>query len=304
MDTKIVQLFHSIQIFCPVFFIAMENLFAKNLIALREKKGETQVETASALNLSRSTYANYESELSLPKIDVLGKITGHFGVTVDMLLFSDLTNVHLNTGDKAPKKVQSVQPIVQPSVHLKGKKEANAPGIHQGMPAVVTVDTSGRDNVVFVPVKARAGYLLGYGDGDYISTLPAYSIPGLHGATYRAFEVDGHSMFNTLHDHDVVIAKWATSADFRDDRVFVIVTKTDGMLVKRCIFRDGKIIAKSDNNHKGEYPTIVLELAEVAEIWYVVQRWTRQLSQPGEIFRRVIDLEAKMALLEGRLSTP
>ena len=156
--------------------------------------------------------------------------------------------------------------------------------------------------MVYVPVKARAGYLLGYGDTEFISSLPAYSVPGLNHGTYRAFEVDGNSMFNTLHDHDTVIGRWATDVDFRDDRVFVIVTKNDGILVKRCIFRDGKIIAKSDNNHRGEYPTIVLELAEVAEIWYVVQRWTRQLSQPGEIYKRVIELEAKFALLEGRLN--
>jgi transcriptional regulator with XRE-family HTH domain len=278
--------------------------FSANLKYLRQTKGVTQAEIEASTGIERTTWSNYERGKSYPNLKLFHTIANFFGIPEDDLLNSDLSHVNLNSEGETAENGQSVNLNVNQSVNLNAQIEATSPGIYQGMPAVVTVDTSGRDNVVFVPVKARAGYLLGYGDGDYISTLPAYSIPGLHGATYRAFEVDGHSMFNTLHDHDVVIAKWATSADFRDDRVFVIVTKTDGMLVKRCIFREGKIIAKSDNNHKGEYPTIVLELAEVAEIWYVVQRWTRQLSQPGEIFRRVIDLEAKMALLEGRLSTP
>lgn len=276
--------------------------FGENLTQLREAKGETQTEAALALGLSRSTYANYEAGLNSPKIDVIMQILGHFGVSFEQLTSTKAPDVHLNEMGDDGGNTYNVLPKVLPSVHPKAQKWPDEPGIHQGMPAVVTVDQAGRDNVVYVPVKARAGYLLGYGDTEFISSLPAYSVPGLNHGTYRAFEVDGNSMFNSLHDHDIVIGRWATDVDFRDDRVFIIVTKNDGILVKRCIFRDGKIIAKSDNNHRGEYPTIVLELAEVTEIWYVVQRWTRQLSQPGELYKRVIELEAKFALLEGRLN--
>jgi hypothetical protein len=81
--------------------------------------------------------------------------------------------------------------------------------------------------------------------------------------------------------------------------------RTQGVLIKRLINRhhEGKIIVKSDNNHSNaaEFPTIVLEVDEVSEIWYVVERWTRQLPGPGEIYKRLVNIEAELALLKQRL---
>lgn len=285
------------------------NYLAKNLIYLRKQLGVSQYQLGLQVGKGDTTVSSWEKGQSRPSIDDLMIISNFFAVPESDLLNTDLANVQDAAKNAERKNSKSVQDDVQDDVQDEAllpdimlSSGVSGPGIHTGMPAVVTVDTSGRDNVVYVPVKARAGYLSGYADAEFISSLPAYSVPGLNHGTFRAFEVDGNSMFNTLHDHDTVIGRWATDVDFRDDRVFVIVTKTDGILVKRCIFRDGKIIAKSDNNHRGDYPTIVLELSEVAEVWYVVQRWTRQMSQPGEIYKRVIELEAKFVLLEARLN--
>jgi transcriptional regulator with XRE-family HTH domain len=289
----------------------MPNFLASNLRHLRLKAGKTQSQLGFSLNKAHTSIGNWEKGISEPSLSEIEQIARIFEIEPAVLLFTDLSNVQNEKASKNAKNGKSVQDGVQNSVqnepqfsNIMLSSTPVGPGIHQGMPAVVTVDSAGRENVVFVPVKAQAGYLLGYGDVEYIGTLPAYALPGLHGATHRAFEVAGLSMFHTLHDHDIVVAKWATSADFRDDRVFVVVTKTEGILVKRCLFRDGKIICKSDNNHRGEYPPIVVELSDVAEIWYVVQRWTRQLAPPGELYRRVVELEAKMALLEHRLNQP
>jgi hypothetical protein len=111
-------------------------------------------------------------------------------------------------------------------------------------------------------------------------------------------------MFNSLHDKDKVKAYWISLEEARDDRVHVVVTKNDGLLIKRIInrYKDGKLICKSDNNHRGEYPPIVLDTADVLEIWYVEEYSSRQMSQPGEIYKRVIDLEADMILLKEKLA--
>jgi phage repressor protein C with HTH and peptisase S24 domain len=110
-------------------------------------------------------------------------------------------------------------------------------------------------------------------------------------------------MFPTLQDGDRVISRWIDITDVRDDRVYVLVTRTEGVLIKRLInrYNEGKIIVKSDNNHAGEFPTLVLNVDEVAEIWYVVERWTKQLPGPGEIYKRLINIEAEMAMLKQRL---
>jgi transcriptional regulator with XRE-family HTH domain/signal peptidase I len=289
------------------YFNKVENLFKKNILYLRESKGETQTQTASALGLTRSTLTNYENGYNEPKMDVLCRIIEHYGISFENLMFTDLSNVHLNEKTDVENNGKNVHPNVHPSVHLKDLMVTAEPDVPYGKfeaPKVVTIDISGTENVVAVPVKARAGYLLGFGDPEFVTTLPAYNLPGLRTGTYRLFEVAGGSMFNTLQDGDEIVCRWATVADFRDDRVYVIIHNTEGVLVKRCIFRDGKVIAKSDNNHRGEYPTQVLHLSDIHELWYAVRRFTRHLSQPGEVYKRIIDLEGKVSLLEDRLNKP
>ncbi|ULT44155.1 helix-turn-helix transcriptional regulator [Niabella defluvii] len=57
---------------------------------MRERKSEKQADTATALGLSRSTYANYEAGHNLPKADVLLKIISHFGVPFEIIMTEDL----------------------------------------------------------------------------------------------------------------------------------------------------------------------------------------------------------------------
>jgi phage repressor protein C with HTH and peptisase S24 domain len=170
-------------------------------------------------------------------------------------------------------------------------------------PKHITVDSQGEENIIYVPVKARAGYMSGYEDPLFIQSLSAYRLPGYTNGTYRIFEVEGHSMFPTLQDADRVIARWADISEVRDDRVYVLVTRFQGVLIKRLInrYHEGKIIVKSDNNQTGEFPTIVLDVEEIAEIWYVVERWTRQLPGPGEIYKRLVNIEAELAMLKQKM---
>lgn len=285
-------------------------------------KGETQAETASALGLTRSTYANYETNANQPKSDVINKILGHFGVTFEKIMSEDFTIVHLNKKQGEAKKQKNVHLNVHPSVHLKGKKqpqyqkkgswenrgflnEVHEQSGKQFAPVIITVDSVGNENILYVPVKARAGYLSGYADPEFITTLPAYRLPGYNNGSYRIFEVQGISMFPTFQDKDRCVTRWAQVSDIRDDRVYVLITRNDGLLIKRLINRsqEGKIICKSDNNHTGEFPAIVLDVSEIMEVWYVVERWTRQLPGPGEIYKRIVNLEAELTLIKHRLSS-
>ena len=100
---------------------------------------------------------------------------------------------------------------------------------YSGVPQVVAVNQNDEENVVYVPVKARAGYLDGYGDSEYIETLPSFHMPQLTNGTYRCFEVQGNSMVRTFFDGDLVFGKYVEDlADIKDGRVYVIVSKNDG----------------------------------------------------------------------------
>ena len=163
------------------------------------------------------------------------------------------------------------------------------------MPRIITVDAAGNDNVVYVPVKARAGYLLGYGDAEFIETLPTFRLPGLSNATYRMFEVDGPSMApNVLHG-DRIIGEWVDALDkIRDNRVYVIV-HSGGVAVKRVVNRlkeRGKLYLKSDTVvHRHEFPTVEIDPEDVKEVWYGRMKISSDFSEPAEVYHRLADLE-------------
>ncbi len=163
------------------------------------------------------------------------------------------------------------------------------------MPKIVTMNEHGVDNIVYVPIKARAGYLLGHGDQQFIETLPTFRMPGLNNRTYRMFEVEGLSMAGTLSDRDRVIGEWVSSIDqIRENRVHVIVTG-DGVLIKRVLNRvkeRGVLYLKSDTiTHRQDYPLMELDPKDIQEIWYVNMKVSSDLSEPAEIYQRVSDLE-------------
>jgi transcriptional regulator with XRE-family HTH domain/signal peptidase I len=293
----------------------MSTFFAQNLAFLRKKKGQTQAEVATALGLKRNTFSNYETTHSEPDLGTLEKIASFFDISLDELLSVDLSKGNLVEYQVDEEKKDNNM-VAEPGNQLSPPVDDDLPVSVVGStlfpyrrfqaPKIITIDSQGEENIIYVPVKARAGYLLGYGDPQFIQSLSAYRLPGYTNGTYRIFEVEGHSMFPTLQDADRVIARWADISEVRDDRVYVLVTRTQGVLIKRLINRhhEGKIIVKSDNNHgsgSGEFPTIVLEVDEVAEIWYVVERWTRQLPGPGEIYKRLVNIEAELAMLKQKM---
>ncbi|MDM8176876.1 S24/S26 family peptidase [Olivibacter sp. 47] len=180
------------------------------------------------------------------------------------------------------------------------------PKLNMGMPHVVTIDNLGRDNVALVPVRARAGYLSGYGDPEYIKELPSYNLPTLRNGTYRAFEIEGHSMTPTLKNHDIVVGEWVENLDhIRDDRVYIVVTKTSGIVVKRVlnrIFEYGFIVAKSDAvNNRQDYPNLKIMPEDIIEIWYARLYISAEFKAPSDMWQRLNDLEAGLEMVKKKL---
>lgn len=293
----------------------MPTFFASNLSFLRKKKGLTQIEVATALGLKRNTFSNYETTHSEPDLNTLEKIASFFDISMDELISIDLSKESLieykeaddspevNNSGKTLSQTGQILPPINEDLPVSVVGNTLFPYRRFQAPKIITVDSQGEENIIYVPVKARAGYSSGYGDPQFIQSLSAYRLPGYTNGTYRIFEVEGHSMFPTLQDADRVIARWADISEVRDDRVYVLVTRFSGILIKRLINRhhEGKIIVKSDNNPTGEFPTMVLEVDEVTEIWYVVERWTKQLPGPGEIYKRLVNIEAELAMLKQKM---
>lgn len=173
----------------------------------------------------------------------------------------------------------------------------------------VTVDRSGKDLMVYVPVKAQAGYLAGHADPHYIEKLPAFSLPILKSGQYRMFEVDGESMLQLggggLHNGDIVISQYVEDIfSLRDNRVYVVIS-TEGVNVKRCLNRLGEkenpvLVLKSDNKN-GAYPDIILRPHQIVEVWELKAYISKQLSFATDLWKVVSDLEVEIAKMNEKI---
>jgi transcriptional regulator with XRE-family HTH domain len=256
---------------------------ATNLKFLRKKSGKTQDALSFDVKIGRTTIANYEAGISEPNLDTLLTFSNYFGISLD-----DMLSKNMEDFLKAKEK----------DVMLRGAFPKTAPGGYANIPKIITVDNSGNDNIIYVPVKARAGYLSGYGDVEFMESLPTFRLPGLNNATYRMFEVDGPSMApNVLHG-DRIIGEWIDELDkIRDNRVYVVV-HTGGVAVKRVVNRlkeRGKLYLKSDTiAHRHEFPTMEIDPIDVKEVWYGRMKISSDFSEPAEVYHRLADLETDL----------
>jgi phage repressor protein C with HTH and peptisase S24 domain len=297
----------------------MENAnFFEKLMQYAEKQGINNVnELAEALKYRspEKLYRLKRDPNAKPSYDILTDISNLFDKLNMGWLLTGKGAIEYNT----PAQNTSLYPISKPKNEYtpsdrrpyasptlsKTASPTASPTEYSGLPQVVTVDKKGVDNVVMVPVTARAGYLVGYGDPEFISDLPTYHIPKLYGGTFRAFEVEGHSMVPTITQGDIVFAEWVEKFnDMTDDRVYVVVTKTDGILVKRVLNRVeqyGFLVCKSDAViNRRHYPNINIPPQDILEIWQAKMYLGADFSSPSDIFDRLNDLEAAIEALKQR----
>lgn len=144
---------------------------------------------------------------------------------------------------------------------------------------------SGDQIVMMVPLVhkyAYAGYQAGYGDDEYVEALP--KVPMIvdkeHKGTYRAFEIRGDSMNNgevgsyeegyIAYGRELQQHHWRSKLHFKQWKSFVIVTKTDGILIKEIIKHDVEKGIITLHSWNPDYPDIEMSLDEIAQLFNVV----------------------------------
>lgn len=225
------------------------SIAGKNLKYLRKLRGWTQEEFASKLKIKRSLLGAYEEERADPRIEVLEMVSSMFKATLDDLLLKDFNNIKGNSYIERRRNMKMSEP----------------------------------NNIIhFVPIKAAAGYLSGYGDPDFIDELNTFTLPFLAGGSYRAFEIVGDSMLPTQSGSVIVGEKVESVEDVKNSNTYVVVSKNDGIVYKRVQKNNrtkGKVTLISDNP---VYEPYQMNIEEIIEIWKaqmiiakanVQQRW-------------------------------
>lgn len=207
----------------------------QNLKYLRKLKGWTQEEFANKLGIKRSLIGAYEEERADPRLEVLEVISDMFKVTLDELLRKDLSD--LKGGNYLVKRRQM---------------------------KIIAAD---RNVIHFVPVKAAAGYLAGYGDSEFIDELNTFTLPMLTGGNYRAFEIIGDSMMPTPSGSIIVGEKVEDLESAKSNNAYIVVSRHEGIVYKRIVKSNrakNKLTLVSDNP---AYQPYQVNSEDVIEMW-------------------------------------
>jgi transcriptional regulator with XRE-family HTH domain len=244
----------------------------KNLKYLRKLRGWTQEEFAQKLRIKRSLLGAYEEERAEPRIDILEVVADMFRLTLDDLLRKDISDNKTNY--LAKRRAQKL--------------------------------AASRTDIPFVPIKAAAGYLAGYGDPEFIDELNTFTLPMLTGGDYRAFEIVGDSMMPTPSGSVIVGERVLSLDDVKSNQTYIVVSKTDGIVYKRIMKSNkqkNKVTLVSDNP---SYQPYTINADDVIEVWQaqmiISKANTQQRWDVNQLAGLVNNLQQQVSVLKKRMN--
>lgn len=219
-----------------------------NIKLLRKKKGLTQESLAEILGISRSKLAGYELNIN-PPLGTLVKFSDQLGVSTDILLRENLSSY----------SEYKLRELLETDQFLRGRKLRIL---------ATTVDDQGRELIEVVSQRAKASYLAGFSDPEFIAELPRFALPFLPmDKKHRVFQVDGDSML-PIPDGAWIVCEYVDDwLAIKDGERYVIVTEQDGVTFKIAYNRikeEQKLLLCSANPI---YVPFEVEIEQVREVW-------------------------------------
>lgn len=214
------------------------SLFSDNIKSLRAKKKVSQEKVAESLLITRGRYAKYEDGTSEAPYEILKKIAHYYQISIDLLLSVDVRKIPMDDLLKLENN-RLLLPI--------------------------TVDAAGENYIEVVTQKAKAGYLNGYADPEFIENLQQISLPFLGPGKHRGFPVEGDSM-PPHEDGSIIIGRYIDKlGEVMDGKTYIIITKSDGMVYKRLNKNKRNTLVLESDNHF--YPAYEVKASDILEIW-------------------------------------
>ena len=89
---------------------------SRNIRILRRACGETQGELADYIGVQHNTVSQYESDERAPDIEIINRISKHYGLPVDTLLYEDLNGIDLKISALSIDIVHDLSDVMFPLV--------------------------------------------------------------------------------------------------------------------------------------------------------------------------------------------
>jgi len=160
------------------------------------------------------------------------------------------------------------------------------PRAKESSPSVVTVDSSGFENILMVSQKAAAGYAGNLNDQEFHKQLPAFSFPiaEYRNATFRCFQVQGYSMSPTILPEEWIITKALENLNqIKNNNIYVIVDN-EGIRIKQ-VYNDPQTRHLALISINQEYEQEFLEYDRVMEVWEFHSKITKELIRDAEQYK-------------------
>jgi transcriptional regulator with XRE-family HTH domain len=249
------------------------SLANKNIKYLRKLRGWTQEEFANKLRIKRSLLGAYEEERADPRMEVLEAVADMFKLSLDDLLRRDVSEA-------------------KGSSYLSKRRAQKLAG--------------GRADIPFVPVKAAAGYLAGYGDPEFVDELNTFTLPMLAGGDYRAFEIVGDSMMPTPSGSVIVGEKVENLDDVKNSNTYIVVSKTEGIVYKRVMKNNrlkNKFTLVSDNPAYQPYNVNAEDILELWQAQMILSKAnTQQRWDVNQLANLVTNLQQQVSVLKKKMN--
>lgn len=248
------------------------NYLGQNIKYLRKEKGLTQEQLSNKIGVKRAMVGAYEEGRAEPRLQTMQNICHYFKIGLDDLVGRDIAvDGHAEEVDSKGETLR-ILPIV---VDKNEDKELGT----------------------LVPVKAAAGYLNGFGDVDYIESLPRFSMPFPEmpqDRTYRMFQIKGDSMLPVLPGAYIICEYVADWNDIRNEECYVLVTLDEGVVYKRVVnnLSEGHLLLKSDNT---AYDAYKVKDSSIIEVWKAIGYTSFEL--PGQDASSDVDMNKLLMMM-------
>ncbi len=255
--------------------------FAGNIKFLRERKKMSQESLAASLGLTRAKLAAIEAgNTKSPQPTDYLSFSEFFKISIDTLLKIDLSKL----GELKMRELETGN-----DVYIRG---GNLRVL------AISVDKSNNENIEYVPIKAKAGYMSGYNDPEFIAGLPRYSIPNLPSqGTFRIFPSVGDSMLPVPEGSDIIAQYVADWSSLKVDTPCIVILKgqQDFVFKMATVNTNGTLLLKSLNP---EYKPYSVDGNDVMEIWrfyaYTSREFPESQAEMNTVLKAIKTLEKRI----------
>ncbi len=260
---------------------AQKIFFAGNIKFMRERRKMSQEALAAKLGLTRAKLAAIEAgNTKSPQPADYLNFSEFFKISIDTLLKIELPKL----GELKLRELESGNDVYVRGGNLRV--------------LAISVDRSNNENVEYVPVKAKAGYMAGYNDPEFIASLPRFALPNLPAqGTFRIFPSTGDSMLPVPENSDIIAQYVADWTSIKPDTPCIVILKGQQDFVFKMVTvnTDGTILLKSLNTAYAPYP---VDANDVMEIWRFYAYTSREMpeaqSEMATVLTAIRSLEEKI----------